>query len=263
MSNDYYYDNYRLADFYDDMYTYDVDYVLWKKYIKPGMRILEIACGTGRLTKLILEQEKQVHIDALDYSKEMLDIFTDKLKEFKVNEGNTVNIINADMRTFTSSVKYDIIIIPSNSLNHIETNEDMESTLENMYSLLKEGGFLLFDLLNPVFEYLIRDPQKSYDGEVYVQRKTGKYFYSEETSHYDIETQINNVTYTYFYSNKKGEKEPDSRIYKMDIKVRLYFPQEINYFIKKSPFESYEKFGWYDGREFNGKTPEQIFVLKK
>ena len=263
MDKDYYFDNYRLADFYDDMYIYDDDYELWKKYIKPGMKIIEVACGTGRLTKLILEQQKSVHVDALDYSQEMLTIFKEKLQEFSINEENTVHTINADMRTFTTSEKYDIIIIPSNSLNHIETNEDMEKTLANMYSLLKDGGLLLFDLLNPIFEYLIRDPEKCYDGELYFQRKTGKYFYCEESSYYENTTQINNVTYNYYYCDDKGNKILDSPNYSMDIKVRLYFPQEINFFVDKSLFRSYKKMGWYDGREFDGKTPEQIFILKK
>jgi len=261
--SDYYYDNYRLADFYDDMYIYDADYELWKKYIKPGMRILEVACGTGRLTKILLENEVDIHIDALDYSQEMLDILNEKVKAFKVNKGNSLNVIKADMRNYSSDEKYDLIIIPSNSLNHIETNEDFKDTLANMYDLLKENGVFLFDVLNPMFQFLLREQNQRYDGKIYQQKNTGKYFYSDETSHYDAAEQINYVTYQYFYCDKNGTKLEESAIYKMDIKVRLFFPQEINYFLSESPFKTFEKYGWYDEREFDGKTPEQIFVLRK
>ena len=82
MKNDYLYDNYRLAEFYDDMYNYDDDFELWKEYIKPGMRILELACGSGRLTKLIVENVNDVIVDELDYSKEMLELLKAKIEHY-------------------------------------------------------------------------------------------------------------------------------------------------------------------------------------
>lgn len=263
MNNDYWYDNYRLAEFYDDIYIYDDDYKLWSEYIKEGDNILEIASGTGRLTKLILENNKRISLDAVDYSQEMLDILEQKINGWNIDKTNRIKLINDDMRYFISSNKYDVIIISANSLNHIEKNDDFEITLSNMYELLKVGGILLFDILNPRFEYLIRDPEKDYDGEIYIQSKTKRYFHVSEKSYYDISSQINHVMYRYFYCDKHGIKEDDSPEYRMNVKVRLYFPQEADYYISKSKFNNFKKYGWYDRRSFDGSTPEQIYVLQR
>lgn len=239
-NNDYFYDNYRLAEFYDDIYTYDDDFELWSKYITTGIRVLEVACGTGRLTKLLLENKTGITVDALDYSQEMLDILKLKMGEWNIDKSNQLNIFNADMRYFSSAEKYDVIIISSNSLNHIETNEDFDLTINNMYDLLKPGGILLLDMLNPGFEYLIRDPDKDYDKEVYIQSKTKRYFCASERSNYDINAQINHVTYKYYYCNSDGEKNADSPEYRMNINVRLYFPQETDYHLSQSKFGSFK-----------------------
>lgn len=263
MKNDYLYDNYRLVEFYDDMYDYDDDYVLWKDYIRQGMKILEMACGSGRLTKMIVEDFSDITIDALDYSKEMLELLEKKKENFCMKPGSKINLIEADMREYKTDSRYDVIIIPSNSLNHIENNEDMEKLLYNLYDMLKTDGYLLFDILNPIFSFLIHDKNEWHDGNIYYKKNTGKYFYSDEKSQYDYSTQINRVKYRYFYCNEKGDKENDSPIYNMDIKVRLYFPKEMDYYIAKSNFKLIKKYDWYDKRTYEGNTSEQIYVLQK
>lgn len=263
MNNDYIFDSYRLAEFYDYIYFYEDDYELWSHFLSPGKKVLEVACGTGRLTRLLLENNKDISLDVLDYSEEMLEILKTKLENWKFSKSNTINIIRADMRSYYSSQKYDVIIISSNSLNHIETNEDMQLTINNMYNHLNPGGVLLFDILNPKFEYLIRDLDNDYDEKIYWHSKKKCYFQLSEKSKYDSSTQINHVVYTYTYCNKDGKKKEDSPEYQMSIKVRLYFPQEIDYYLSNSKFKIYKKYGWYDMREFDGTTSEQIFVLQR
>lgn len=263
MKNDYLYDNYRLAEFYDDMYNYEDDFELWKEYIKPGMHILELACGSGRLTKLIVENFNDVIVDALDYSKEMLELLNAKKEHYNIKPGTQINVIEADMRDYITDEKYDLIIIPSNSLNHIEENCDMESLLNNLHKLLKPSGFLLFDILNPIFQFLMHHENEWHDGEIYQQSKTGKYFYTDEKSKYDYGTQINHVQYRYYYCTEDGIKLEESPVYRMDIKVRLYFPQEMDFYISKTQFKNINKYEWYNRKTFTGSTSEQIYVLQK
>ena len=79
MEEDYFFENYRMADFYDDYYgrnTGDISY--WDECCKDAKDILEIACGTGRITLPIINSGKKVY--ALDYSQAMLDILKEKIK---------------------------------------------------------------------------------------------------------------------------------------------------------------------------------------
>lgn len=262
MKDDYLFDNYRLAEFYDDMYNYIEDFKLWKNYIKSGMNILELACGSGRLTKLMLENFENITVNALDYSKEMLDLLRKKKEKYEIKSNNKLKIIESDMRYYKGNEKYDLIIIPSNSLNHIEINGDMEFLLNNLYGLLNTGGYLVFDILNPIFSFLInRDKWNS--GKIYKHSNTDKFFYTDEKSQYDYATQINHVQYRYYYCSEEGKKLKNTPIFKMNIKVRLYFPQEMDYYISKTEFKVIGKYEWYDKKPFRGKTSEQIYVLQK
>lgn len=261
MSKDYYYDTYRLAEFYDDMYTYQDDFELWSKIIKNGDKILEVACGTGRLTEVLLNNYKYLNVDALDYSEEMLEKLRKKVNRLDLNH-NKLNIIKQDMREITFNEKYDVILIPSNSLNHIEVNEDLVKTLKGLYQALKPGGYLAFDILNPRFEFLLRNPNLEYNGKIYVQRSTGKKFYNLESNKYDYASQINHVIYTYYFCDDDGNRI-DDKIYRMNINVRLFYPQEMDLYLSQLPFRDMKKYDWYDERAFTGNSSEQIYVLKK
>lgn len=255
-NKDYFYEKYRMADFYDDHYSGVVhDIPFWVNEASGSDRILEIACGTGRITTKLLEIGKEVV--AVDYSREMLEQFVEK-------HGNHpgVKLVEADMRSMKLHEKFDLIYITSNSLNHIETNMDLEKTLKNMHMHLNDGGCLIFDVLNPKFQFLMRDPAKRHDEGVYRHTKTGGYFKTWENNVYDYKTQINEVKYFYQFCDEKG-KEIDENITKMKMNVRLFYPAEMDYIIEKSDFKILGKYDWFDKREWKGETGEQIYILQK
>ncbi len=250
--NDYYYENYRMADFYDDYYgRIDHDISFWVDQCKNKDTILEVACGTGRITLPIIESGKKVY--ALDYSQAMLDILDSKIKE--KGYADKIEIMCQDMRDIKCKEKFDVVLITSNSVNHLEKSEDFEKMLQSVYSILKEGGILVFDALKPIFKYLERNMDEYYDEDSFTVSKTGEEIKVSENSKYDHATQINNVNY--YYTDKEGKTTT------LNTKVRLYFPQELDYIIKKSKFKKYDKYDWYDLRPFEGKTNEQIYILRK
>ena len=109
---DYLYDNYRLAEFYESIYgQIQADFPVWKKGIEGATNVLELACGTGRVT-LELAKQKNVNIVALDYSEEMLDLLKNKISRYNVNN---VSVIQGDMRDFDLRKKFDTILITCHS----------------------------------------------------------------------------------------------------------------------------------------------------
>ena len=251
--NDYFFDNYRMADFYDDYYGRNVgDISFWVEQCKNKSKILEIACGTGRITFPIIESGKKVY--ALDYSSAMLDILKKKAKE-KGYTNNNLEVFCQDMRCMKFDCKFDIILITSNSVNHLEETEDFEKMLSSSYELLEKGGLLVFDALRPRFKYLMRNMNEFYDNDEFILKKTGEKIQICENSKYNHATQINNVNY--YYTDSKGNQTI------LNTKVRLFFPQELDYIISKSDFKIVGKYDWYDLRTFEGKTNEQIYILQK
>lgn len=251
--NDYFFENYRMADFYDDYYGRNVgDITFWVDACKNANNILEIACGTGRITFPIIESGKKVH--ALDYSSAMLKILKEKAKKKRYTSKN-IETFCQDMRKMKIKTKFDVILITSNSINHLEKTKDLEKTLESAYGLLNDGGVLIFDVLKPRFKYLTRNTNEFYDYDSFILSKTNEKILICENSKYNHATQINNVYY--YYTDSKGNQTV------LNIKVRLYFPQELDYIISKTKFKIKNKYDWYDYRKFEGKTNEQIYILEK
>ncbi|MCL1935336.1 MAG: class I SAM-dependent methyltransferase [Defluviitaleaceae bacterium] len=257
--NDYFYENYRLAEFYDELYGDISDIPFWLRYINTNEDVLEIACGTGRLTIPLSEKMQKGIIYALDYSSEMLEKLNEKIAYS--DHKDKIFPILGDMRNFDLGKKFKTIIISANSLNHIEKNEDLIKVFENFKNHLDDDGKILFDVLNPKFEFLQRDFNKRYD--FMVIKKGNLYFSMEESNRYEHKTQINSVSYFYNYCDANGVKTYGHSEYRMDIKVRLFFPQEMDAYIKFLGLKIDGKFDNFNGDNFTGKTSEQIYIVSK
>lgn len=246
---DYFYENYRFAKYYDDYYGRHVeDIPFWCDVVSNCDKVLELACGTGRITLPLIENKKEVF--AIDYSEEMLEKIHKKNKS-----GNKVITSCQDMRNFIVGELFDAVIITANSINHLENAHDLLKCLHSCERCLKPNGILVFDALNPFFKFLTRKPNMSYDHDTFITSDTKEIINVFETSHYEKSTQINTVVY--HYTDENGNT------YNQQTKVRMYFPKELDFIIEMSPFRIINKYGWYDKREFDGKTNEQIYILGK
>mgnify|MGYP002737810240 FL=1 len=116
---------------YDDLMD-DFDYVSWSRYIQDiltrkgfgEVSILEMACGTGNLTKELLNLGYKV--DAFDLSHEMLAIANNKLANYK-----NKRLFKMDMKEFKLDRKYDAVISACDSINYILDEESLKNTFTN------------------------------------------------------------------------------------------------------------------------------------
>lgn len=139
--------------------------------------------------------------------------------------------------------------------------DDIDKVFKCIRKHLKTDGFLIFDVLNPLFKYLTRDPNGKYEEQIF-NFGDGRYFKMWENNIYQYNSQVNIVTYFYQFCNSEG-KPINNHLYKQRIKVRLFYPQEMDYIIEKNDFKIMEKYDWYDKKPFEGKTGEQIYLLRK
>lgn len=106
------------------------------QHLASDARILDLCCGTGHGTKVMLERGYRV--DGLDGSEEMI-----RFAREKAPEGN---FIIDDVRTFKSPPIYDGVISLFDSLNHVMNLDELALTFRNVYATLVGGGIFLFDL---------------------------------------------------------------------------------------------------------------------
>lgn len=134
-------------DEYSRFYDWEFDLVcseqkkdvkLWQKLaIQCGEPILEICCGSGRITKELAKLD--LKITALDNSEKMLA----KLRSLQLKN---VEVIKADMRDFALNRKFNFIFISYSSFQQLLTLEDQKQCLETIKRHLTEDGKLALDI---------------------------------------------------------------------------------------------------------------------
>lgn len=139
-----------MAGLYDNLMS-SSKYGEWEKLItdvieKYNIKIgtcLDIACGTGNITKMLTEFDFKVI--GVDISSDMVSVAKRKFPKQK--------FINADAKEFELSEK-DVASVTFavsfyDSLNYILTDSDMLNTFRNIYCNLPKGSIFLFDM-NPM-----------------------------------------------------------------------------------------------------------------
>ncbi len=133
----------KLAKYYDILHSY-IDYKkeagfileIINKYVSPGQNnFLDMCCGTGEHIKYL--RKNNFKITGADLSKEMIEIARQK--------NPRTDFVQANMKIFTSKRKFDIILCYFNSILYNKTSADLSETLSNFFSLLLDGGILIFD----------------------------------------------------------------------------------------------------------------------
>ena len=120
-------------------YDQEVDFLVkaLKKYGIRGRRVLEVACGTGSHSKILVERGYQV--TGVDISDEMLRIARRKVKR--------ANFVRGDMRDLDAVVdgRYDAAICLFSSISYNRTLADLRRTIQGLYDHLEEPGVVVFD----------------------------------------------------------------------------------------------------------------------
>jgi SAM-dependent methyltransferase len=109
-----------------------------KKYNPKTISVLEIACGTGAILKLL---ENEFEISGLDLSKEMLSIAKNKVKQGI--------FYNKNMTSFSLNKKFDVILCIYDSINHLLKFDEWGKVFKNSSQHLNEGGLFIFDINTP------------------------------------------------------------------------------------------------------------------
>ena len=235
---------------YDGMNTDLTDLKFYQKWMPDSKdaRILELCCGTGRLTLPIAKAG--YNISGVDITRSMLE--QAKLKASEI--GLAVDFIQADIRTLDLPEKYDLIFIPFNSIHHLYQNKDLFKALDVVKKHLKENGLFLLDCYNPNIQYIVEAEKQLQEITEYTT-KDGREFSIKQKMQYESSSQINRIEWHYYLNN-----EFDS-IQNLD--MRLYFPQELDSYLVQHGFTIIHKFGDFEEQQFSDVSEKQIFVLSR
>ncbi len=109
--------------------------------LKPGLRVLDMACGVGRHA---LEFARRGYIVT---GVDRIRGYLEEAKTQAESEGLDVEFIKADMRDFKREGAFDVCINMYSSFGYFEFVDEDKKVLDNMYLSLIPGGMLILDLV--------------------------------------------------------------------------------------------------------------------
>ncbi|MBL1230833.1 class I SAM-dependent methyltransferase [Enterococcus sp. BWB1-3] len=107
---------------------------------KQTKRILELACGTGRLA--VDFAEAGFEVTALDLSEEMLAIASKRSNEKDMD----IQFVQGDMLELSEVGQYEAITCFSDSLCYMESRRDVQQVFDEVYQALEDQGTFIFDV---------------------------------------------------------------------------------------------------------------------
>ena len=106
------------------------------KYLRPGMRILEVGAATGRYSHTLAR--RGFRVDAVELVQHNIDIFnslTQPGEEITIRQGDARDLSCFDDET------YDMVLLLG-PMYHLFTGEDQRKALSESLRVLKRGGVL-------------------------------------------------------------------------------------------------------------------------
>jgi len=147
------------ADIFDDLIIKLIPF--YKEMIKSlilaipferteGIKVIDLGCGTGTISKLVKEAFPNARITCLDLAESMIETAKIKLNDY----GDNITYMVGDFQSFNFPEKYDVIV-SSLALHHLVTDEDKKQFYVKIYEgLSNRGVFYNADVVHGSTEYL-------------------------------------------------------------------------------------------------------------
>ncbi len=212
--------------------------------------VLELACGTGRLT--IPLKKAGIDIAGLDLSAPMLR----QARAKAAAAGLRLEFIQADARRFRLGRLFNLIFIPFNSLQHMATRVDIEALFSSVKAHLAPGGRFILDVFNPDPYCLVRDTEELLPVAYYPDPAGGGQMLVNEQYSYDRAAQVSRLVWHY-------RREKDGKTVKKSLDLRCFFPAELEALTHYNGFKTIARWGGFDRSRFSGNSAKQVLILKK
>ena len=206
--------------------------------------VLEIGCGTGRVT--IPLAEAGVEITGLDVSASMLAEANRKAQE----RGATVGWLEADARHFDLGRRFAAVLMPFNTLQFFRDKPSLTQVFDRVKCHLEEDGRFIFDVFNPQVSFLAADPVQRYERARYPDPYGRGEVVLEESREYLADRQIIRSTRYYHISDQPHVASPS-------LELRCFFPCELDLILEHHGFRLDEKYGDFMARPLESPRPSR------
>jgi len=222
-----------------------------------GDPVLELGCGTGRITMALAEAGKR--ITELDLSERMLERAVKKRAALRVEARERVQLVQGDMTRFDLGEKFRLVIIPFRPLQHLLEVRQQLDCLECVRKHLAPGGRLVLDVFQTDAERM-HDPVHMREMQVTEYRTTDgrQVRITERVERFHRAVQRNDVEMIFSITHQDGRRE--RLVFAWPL--RYFFRYEVEHLLARCGFAVAAEFGDFDRTTIRDDSPEMIFVAE-
>jgi SAM-dependent methyltransferase len=250
-----------IADYYDSapmvtQRTQDVAFYISaaKKYGDP---VLELGCGTGRITVAIAEAGYR--IVGLDISQKMLERAAEKRGRLQREARERLHLVQGDMTRFELGEQFLTVAIPFRPFQHLLETEQQMGCLNSVRKHLAPGGHLILDFFQT-------DPERMHDPMFEKEALLTEYDLPdgrhvallERVAAFHRALQQNDVEMIFAVTHPGGRQE---RLV-MAWGLRYFFRYEVEHLLARCGFRLEAVYGDFDDSPLADGSPEMIFVAR-
>jgi SAM-dependent methyltransferase len=134
--------------------------------LQPGMRVLDLGCGHGRIANRLAA--RGCHVTGLDFS----EVFLERARTDASALGVSVDYVAGDMRALPWVDEFDRVVCWSTAFGYFDDTAN-RGVLQQIRTALRPGGRLAMDLNNLMWRLRTFQPSRAHvreDGDMFVDR---------------------------------------------------------------------------------------------
>lgn len=244
----------RVAAYYDREYRgYRDDFPLYEHLAKRlGSPFLELGCGTGRITRLLLEIG--LWGVAVDVSRPMLDLAAKHLDTWTA--AGRVQLVQADARDLqVVGGPFAWAFFGLGTFGHLLSTEDQLRSLRSVAERLASGGRLVIDMPEP-FAHFPYEPSKGLEVQ-WIDLEEGLLKLVHRVPHFEDQAEEVTVMYEDWGEGKSVQRAVAR------FRLRYLFPGEVPLLAGLSGLAVEALYGSYDLEPFGAGSDRLICVMRK
>jgi len=222
-----------------------------------GDPVLELGCGTGRVTMALAERGH--HVTGLDLSVRMLQRAEEKRAALSVEKRELARLVQGDMTKFDLGEKFRLIIIPFRPFQHLLETQQQVDCLACAHKHLMRGGQLILDVFQTDAERM-HDPSCQRENVVaeYKMPDGRAVQITERIAAFHRAEQRNDVEMIFTVTNSDRKKE--RLVFAWTL--RYFFRHEVEHLLARCGFRVNALYGDFDRSPIEDTSPEMIFIAE-
>jgi len=242
---------------YDDAEFYDLvapsDPWMQRFYCEaaggPKQRVLDLACGTGRLTIPLAESGATV------IGADLSEIMLARARLAADERGAAIIFRQLDLRDFNLGESFDAVVIAANSLMHLQSSEDFARAFSAIHRHLVPGGRLVFDVFVPSAWLLSRPADERQLLGKFAHPRLGEVTV-EETIAYDPVAQVMRTDWYWSTAEQRDFRHTP-------LELRQIYPQELPLLLQSHGFTLAARYGDFGSSPFGSDSQRQVCIATR